>query len=477
MSLVRPDEKKRDAEILPLKKKIDSIDSELKTLDKLMKTNSKEIKQSEKLVKSNEKEFQKIHREVLHSESHRDDIHGKIKNKEIEIKRKNAEIKSMLVKNNEDLSVDSVDSKIVETKRQLTDKDLTLVEKRKLSLELQSLQNHKKKLIPIKSIQDSIESDRAELASLKEQLHANKLRELKVQLDKKSSVMIEDKSKLFELKERKNFEIFSKTHQLHQEKSELLKQINKLNSNFDKDLKKFNKKNIELTIENEKNSKLKELEKEKLSKLDDLNKKLLEAKTPAFQSEIKNIQTCLLALDEDYHLPKNIIFNNSESNTDLNKLGQKTVDEDLEPMENKYELEHYNTAPSKSKKLSKQNQPSSSSSQESLNTESANKEKFSLEPTLITSLATLDISIPVNKDQTKRTIEELREKLKDFEKRQIEVTEKNINKVQNQIEKMESDYSKQMEQVTADAVEKLSNKNNQKRINNSGKGQTTNKSN
>ena len=156
-----------------------------------------------------------------------------------------------------------------------------------------------------------------------------------------------------------------------------------------------------------------------------------------------------MVLDPTYEKPKRTttttIDNKVDSSLDTHTAVTKVENNDLVKVEKVEKVGYMNTAPSKSKKHKKKQQK-----QEKVAEQGAfNKVdgKFSLEPTLIATLAELDVTVPISADDVDKSIEELKAKHEDFLIRQDEQTKINIETVELEIQQVKKAYDDKEVQI------------------------------
>lgn len=441
--VMRPDPNLRDSNVAPLDAQLKKIDAELQVLKKRINAKPKVASDEDQERKTVQTAIAKIIKEQSSIRGKRVELQNTIKGLEASTKRMTLEVSNRLGNKNGSATMEEVKLKIDEISRQLASKELTLVGERELQLEKNSLLKLRTVLVFVEPIKKSIGNEEVKITALKDQFSKLNLRDVTGRLETEMKKLSEIQNKAAIGINRRQA-LFIKRALLYKQRDQVYNDIRTIRNDFDKEFRAYVKKNDEEALEREQANKLRQLLKEKEEKLAILQIKLSEASLPAYATEISNIQSCLLALDPTYDMPTKKVFeiNDSTLNVQNNvKVRIPVQNDDLEPAESVYQEEHHSTAPSKSRKFKKIEE---SSSTESLTPES---NKFTLDPTLISSLAELDVTVPINIQQVKRSIMELKTKLEKYTSGQDNVTLKNISIVEVQIQKVIDEYAQREEDI------------------------------
>ncbi|CCE61960.1 hypothetical protein TPHA_0B02880 [Tetrapisispora phaffii CBS 4417] len=418
----RPDVAVRDRKLDTLNVQLKKIDNEIAILKKQIdQTQVNDVQQDERnKLNTKTKEIIKTQAEL---KTKRNAIFENIKLLDSQIKRKTAEIDEKLgsssaAKKNKSRYNSAADIKLrlVEIDEAISSGELSLVEEKLLVKESQQLNKLQKDLSLVEPIKKSIEEDRSKIAEMKEELNAMNPKELSSQFDEAQKQLNALHEKTQGVYDKRNT-LFNKRSLLYNKRDEIYQQIRKIRQDFDNEFKAFRSKLENERLKREEDEKLSKIIEEKEEKLSKLQDKLLHAKQPAFTFEIEAIENSLTVLDPSYVKPKKEIFEQESSLATSAPV--RKVENDLVPIKKENDDIFYNTVPSKSKKFKKKNQ----NKQAQAATLSADG-KFSLEPTLIATLAELDVTVPISQDDVSKTIEQLKKKHEDFVARQDEQTEK-----------------------------------------------------
>ncbi|CCD25063.1 uncharacterized protein NDAI_0E02460 [Naumovozyma dairenensis CBS 421] len=443
---IRPNFAERDRLVEEIQSKVQEYDSELTTLNKRIKSTKANYKKLIKERNEVQEEYKKYLKTQLDLKGSRQKIQDQIKIVDTNIKKKNTEINTKLGKNKSRFgSAAGVSIRIKEIEDSISSGKLTLVEEKVLEKQLKSLNkvyNDFKSVVPIVK---SIGSDEKKVTALKEEFSSlnprevtakveqlqNKLKELQNQVEKtysKEEAVILQRDKLHQVREDKYAEI-QKTK----------RHYNKMFKNFKKQEGVYKTAMKEQLLNKEERKRLRNLAEAKESIVTKIQERLIQAKIPAFRDEVKAIEGCLVALDQDFKPETRHLFDNDMMNETVSKPVEK--DDDIVLVEYDDDEAFLNTAPSKSKKIKKKQQQQNEGTHDKTFLTKIDG-KITLEPLLISTLAEFEIVIPISQEELEKTISQLREKRKDYIERQKEVTEKNILTVEKELERVEQDFAK-----------------------------------
>lgn len=426
-------------------KKLDTLNSQLKKVDQeiaLVRKQIEKLQVSENTQSSKQKLHEQL-KEIIKTQSdlkgRRQQIHDRIKQVDAQIKRKNSEIAEKVGRKTQYQSVPEIQQRLGQIDEDISSGHLSLVEEKLCVKEMQLLNKLVKDMQQLEPVKKTIEEDKLTIAELKQELNTLNPKEVSVQfentqaklnnLQTKNQVVYDQRSKLF-----------AKKAALYNKRDEIYSQIKKIRADFDTEFKTYKKNLDDERLKREEEQKLSSLFQEKEEKLVKLQEKLIHAKKPAFQNEINAIEIALFALDPTFVKPDaNII---DFPGTQFTKPVKKVEADDLIPIMK--EKEEFFPPSAKSKKNKKKGSNSSGFS----------SGKFSLEPTLISILAEMDVSVPMSRDNVPATVEQLKKKYEDFLSRQEEETEKNTSKATLQLEKLEMEYTAKEEQIRKEFEEK-----------------------
>lgn len=436
----RPDVGVRD-------KKLETLNAQLKKIDAEVAILRKQIDQNQvgDATQQERKKLQEQTREIIKTQAdlkaRRNAIHENIKQLDGHIKRKSAEISDKLGKKAKYSSPAEVKQRISEIEDQIASGDLSLIQEKLLVKEMQSLNKLNKDLVAIEPVKKSIDQDKAKIAELKEELNQLNPKDVSAKFEETQEKLNGLQSKTQGVYDKRQV-LFNKRSALYKKRDEIYAQIRKIRSDFDNEFKSFKQKLEKERLKREEDQKLSKLLEEKDVAVGDVQEKLNHAKLPAFTYEIEAIENALIVLDPTYEKPKKNIFGDDVKNNGP-QPAKKVEDNGLVMVSKKTDDIFSNTAPSKSKKHKKKNQ---GNGQKSSVIETADG-KFSLEPTLIATLAELDVTVPISKEQVATSVEQLKKKHEDFLSRQDEQTEKNIAAVEKELKELELDFAKREEQI------------------------------
>lgn len=445
----RPDVGVRD-------KKLETLNAQLKKIDNEVAILRKQIDQNQvgDSTQQERKKLQEQTREIIKTQadlkSRRNAIHDNIKQLDGHIKRKTAEINDKLGRKAKYSTPGEVKQRISEIEDQISSGDLSLIQEKLLVKEMQSLNKLNKDLVAIEPIKKSVDQDKIKIAELKEELNQLNPKEVSTKFEQTQEKLNSLQSKTQGVYDKRQV-LFNKRSALYKKRDEIYAEIRKIRADFDNEFKSFKQKLEKERLKREEDQKLSKLLEEKDVAVGDVQERLNHAKLPAFTYEIEAIENALTVLDPTYEKPKKNIFGD-EVKTNGPQPAKKVEDNGLVMVTKKTDDVFSNTAPSKSKKHKKKNQ---SNGQKASITESADG-KFSLEPTLIATLAELDVTVPISKEEIATAVEQLKKKHEDFLSKQDEQTDQNIAAVEKELKDLELDFAKREEQIKKELEAKRS---------------------
>mgnify|MGYP003362279246 CR=1 FL=1 len=448
----RPDVGSRD-------RKLDTLNVQMKKIDQEVALIRKQIDQFQMndTASKERKTLQDQNKEIIKSQAdkkqRRNAIHDAMKQLDAQIKRKNGEISDKIGKKNKYSSIPEAKQRVSEIDELIGTGDLSIVQEKLMIKEMQSLNKLMKDLTLVQPLKKSVDADQAKITQLKQELTALNSKELSntfEQNQKKLDTLHESSQSAYDKRQL----LFNKRSALYSKRDELYDQIRKIRSDLDNEYKAFRGKLEKERQQREEDELLSKLIEEKDGKLGKLQEKLNHVKVPAFTYEIEAIENALVVLDPSYVKPKRAAatsqFGNvADASLDSHEPVVEVVNDDLVPVQKPVETGYFNTAPSKSKKHKKKQQKQQKQHDaESEHAGFSNVDgKFSLAPTLIATLAELEVTVPISMDDVSKTIEELKSNHDDFESRQEEQTKVNIETVEKEIEQVTKAYDDKEEQI------------------------------
>ncbi|KAG0671211.1 multicopy suppressor of BFA (Brefeldin A) [Maudiozyma exigua] len=443
----RPDVSVRD-------KKLDTLNVQLKKVDQEVTLLRKQIDQfqvndktsnARKALQDQNKEIIKTQADLKHR---RNAIHDNIKQLDAQIRRKNNEIAEKIGKKNKYNTLAEAKLRINELDEKIGTGELSIVQEKMMVKEIQSLNKLMKDISLVDPIKKSLENDKAKITELKEELTSLNSKELSNTFETNQKKLDEMHSSSQSLYDKRQV-LFNKRSALYKKRDEIYAQIRQIRTDFDNEFKAFRSKLEKERQRREEDELLSKLIEEKDGKIGKLQEKLNHVKVPAFTYEIEAIENALLVLDPTYEKPKRAISsdvdNKSNSALDTHQAVTKVENNDLVRVEKVQEVGYLNTAPSKSKKYKKKQHKQEKAAEKGAFTKIDGK--FSLEPTLIATLAELDVTVPISADDVSKSIDELKAKHEDFLGRQDEQTKINIETVENEIVQVKKAYDDKEEQI------------------------------
>lgn len=447
----RPDVSVRDKKLDTLNVQLKKIDTEIGLIRKQIDQHqvNDTTQQERKKLQDKNKEIIKIQADL---KTRRSNIHDSIKQLDAQIKRKNNQIEEKLGKKAKFSSTAEAKQRINEIEESIASGDLSLVQEKLLVKEMQSLNKLIKDLVNIEPIRKSVDADKAKINQLKEELNGLNPKDVSNQFEENQQKLNDIHSKTQGVYDKRQT-LFNKRAALYKKRDELYSQIRQIRADFDNEFKSFRAKLDKERLKREEEQRLSKLLEQKDVDMGKLQEKLTHAKIPAFTYEIGAIENSLLVLDPTYVKPKKNILPDLSSNALETKPARKVVADDLVLVTPKKD-DFVNVAPSKSKKYKKKNQQKNTENEQPASIFNKVDGKFTLEPTLIATLAELDVTVPINSDDVKITIEQLKKKHEELLSKQEEQTKQNIESVEKEIEKLNLDYSNKEQQVKKELEEK-----------------------
>ena len=436
--------------------KLETLNAQLKKIDNEVAILRKQIDQNQvgDSTQQERKKLQEQTREIIKTQadlkSRRNAIHDNIKQLDGHIKRKTAEINDKLGRKAKYSTPGEVKQRISEIEDQISSGELSLIQEKLLVKEMQSLNKLNKDLVAIEPIKKSVDQDKIKIAELKEELNQLNPKEVSAKFEQTQEKLNSLQSKTQGVYDKRQV-LFNKRSALYKKRDEIYAEIRKIRADFDNEFKSFKQKLEKERLKREEDQKLSKLLEEKDVAVGDVQERLNHAKLPAFTYEIEAIENALTVLDPTYEKPKKNIFGD-EVKTNGPQPAKKVEDNGLVMVTKKTDDVFSNTAPSKSKKHKKKSQ---SNGQKASITESADG-KFSLEPTLIATLAELDVTVPISKEEIATAVEQLKKKHEDFLSKQDEQTDQNIAAVEKELKDLELDFAKREEQIKKELEAKRS---------------------
>lgn len=435
----RPDVGVRDKKLDVLKAQLKKIDTEVASLRKQI-----EQQQAPSSAQDQRSQLQTELRGIIKTQSElksrRQALHDEIKATDAELKRKQAQVGGKVGGKAQYKSVDEIAARKRAIDADISSGELSLVEEKLMVKELQSLNKLARDLQAIEPVRQSMDADKARIAALKQELNELNPKEVSNKFEATQQKLNDLQSKNQVLFDKRQT-LFNKRSALYKKRDEVYAQISQIRSDFDNEFKSFKHKLEKERLKREEEQKLSKVLEEKDAALGKLQEKLTHARQPAFTYEIGAIENVLCVLDPSYVKPVKHTLEVPADSANVKHEVKKVEADDLVPIVK--EKEEFFSAGSKSKKNKKKQ-----------NNSTASAAKFSLEPTMIATLAELDVSVPLNKEEVPKTVEQLKAKHEDFTSRQEEQTEKNIADVEAKLKQLDLDYAKKEENVRKELEQK-----------------------
>ncbi|OBA22223.1 hypothetical protein METBIDRAFT_86849 [Metschnikowia bicuspidata var. bicuspidata NRRL YB-4993] len=414
----RPDDK-------ALKERIDVLRTEIKTLDQ----NNVEINaQIEKAVLDSgvaekKKTLQANLKDIIAKQGklkqERNTIQEQIKNVDVNLKRKIAEIQKLTAKNNFK-STSEIDARIKSLDDLVGSGSLILAEERKYIKEMSSLRKLRKDFTEVEKQQVAIDNDKGKIAELKQKLASVGNKEVQKQFEetqKELDVIYDSNKSLY----NKRSELIAKRNANSKSKDEKYNEIRTLKADFDAEFAKF-KANLAAEQKKRDEETKSEREAEKKAKLKErAESRLAEASVPAFSKEINEIESLLSYFDPSYVKPQSNAVAEATKPTLESRNNIRSVEMPSDVIVLKKEQQVFFEG-SKSKKTKKKTQK---------------KRNFTVDSDVILSLTNLSIPLPTTTDEVPSTIIILKETMSALRDKQEEQTKLNIEKARKEIEKLE----------------------------------------
>ncbi|SCW03438.1 LAFE_0G10418g1_1 [Lachancea fermentati] len=439
-NIKRPDVGVRD-------KKLEVLNAQLKKIDTEVQAIRKQIDQNQVSsgAQDERSKLQQQLRDIIKTQSdlksRRQAIHDKIKELDNALKRKKGEIAAKVGSKAQYQSVDDIKARLSEIDRDISSGDLSLVQEKLLVKEMQALNKLTRDFQAVEPVKKSMDKDRETINALKQELNELNPREVSAKFEATQKKLNDLQGKNQVVYDKRQT-LFNKRSALYKKRDEVYAQITQIRSDFDNEFQAFRSKLEKERLKREEEQKLSKLLEEKDNAMGKLQEKLTHARQPAFTFEIEAIENVLCVLDPTYVKPaKHVLDVPATASTPKAQI-RKVEADDLVPIVKEKE-EFFSTTP-KSKKNKKKNASSAS----------AASSKFSLEPTMIATLAELDVTVPLGKEDVPKTVEQLKAKHEEFLSKQDEQTEKNIAAAEEDLKKLELEYAQKEEQVKKELEEK-----------------------
>lgn len=446
----RPDVSVRDKKLETLNVQLKKIDEELNQLRKQIDQNQVNDK-----TQNERKKLQEKTKEIIKTQAdlkaRRNAIHDSIKQLDSQIKRRTGEIQDRIGKKSKYTTTAEAKQRINQIEDQISTGDMSLVEEKMLVKELNSLNKLIKDLVAIDPIKKAIDTDKDKIVKLKEELSGMNSRELSAQFDENQKRLNELQSSTQTVFDKRQT-LYNKRTALYKKRDEVYSQIRKIRADFDNEFKAFKNKLEKQRLKREEEEKLSKVLEEKDAKLGKLQEKLTHARIPAFTYEIEAIENTLVILDPTFEKPKKNVLQELENGAAEPVMSNAPVNNDGLVLVEKKDDSYNRVAPSKSKKHKKKSQSAKEPSSQNLFTKVDGK--ITLEPTLIATLAELDVTVPITQDDVATSVEQLKKKLEEFKSNQDEQTEKNIKALEEQMKKLELAYEEKENEVKRELEEK-----------------------
>ena len=167
----RPDVSVRDKKLETLNVQLKKIDNEIALLRKQIDQNqvNDSTQKERKTLQDQTKEIIKTQADL---KSKRNTIFENIKFLDAQIKRKTNEINDKLGKKSKYSSTAEIKQRLAAIEDMISSGDLSLVEEKMLVKEMQSLNKLNKDLVAIEPIKKSVDTDKAKILELKEELNS-----------------------------------------------------------------------------------------------------------------------------------------------------------------------------------------------------------------------------------------------------------------------------------------------------------------
>ncbi|CAL9737288.1 nuclear segregation protein Bfr1p [Monosporozyma servazzii] len=448
----RPDVSIRDKKLETLNVQLKKVDQEVSLIRKQIdqyQVNDKTSNSRKSLLDENKE----IIKTQANLKNRRNTIHDSIKQLDTQIKRRTNEINDKLGKKTQYNSLPAAKQRISEIEDIIGSGDLSIVEEKMMVKEMQSLNKLMKDLALIEPIKKAVDSDKAKIAELKEELNSLNTKEISNKFEQNQKKLDELQSSSQVVYDKRQT-LFNKRTALYKKRDEIYAQIRQIRADFDNEFKSFKNKLEKERLKREEDELLSKVLEQKEDALSKLEEKLTHAKVPAFTYEIEAIENSLVLLDPTFEKPKRDIMDDFNDLALDTKTQIRPVEaDDLVMVEKKVDA-YSNTAPSKSKKHKKKGK--SKATQGETTIFSKVDGKFSLEPTFIATLAELDITVPISNDDVPKTVEQLKSKLEECKNMQDDQTVKNIAEAEKAIEECKAKYEAKEEKIKKDLEAKRS---------------------
>lgn len=423
----RPDDKL-------FKETVESLRSEIKNLDVINTEVNAQIEKTilDSGIAEKRKALQADLKEIIAKQGklkqERNSIQEQIKQVDVGLKRKIAEIQKLTAKNNYK-SASEIDARIKSLDDLVGSGTLILAEERKYVKEMSSLRKLRKDFSDVEKQQEGIDKDKTKIAELKSKLNAVGNKEVQKQFEetqKELDAIYESNKSIY----NSRTELINKRTANSKLKDEKYNEIRRLRAEFDAEFSKFKTDLAEEQKRREEETKG-EREAEKKAKLKArAEARLAEASIPAFTKELNEIEALLQYFDPTYTKPQvnSVIEATKPTLESNNNIRSVEMPDDVVILKKEQQVFFEG---SKSKKIKKKTQK---------------KKNFTVDSDVILSLTNLSIPLPNTTDDVPGTITILKETLVALKDKQQEQTKLNIEKAQAEISKFEEEDDEEEEE-------------------------------
>lgn len=410
-----------------MKKEVDSLMTEIKELEAASNELTAQIDRVKFDARNVErkKQLQAELKDVISEQgsfkAERSAIQTQIKNVDMQVKKKIAEIQKLTSKTNFK-SASEIDTRIKNLDELIGSGELRLAEERKLIRDLTSLRKLRKDFGEVESQQSAIDKDKTKIAELKDQLSNIGNKEVQARFESIQKELDEINSSNNSTYEQRN-KLISKRNELRKSRNLKYDQIKKLRADFNAEFAKFKEQLAEEQRKRDAEHKAMQEEEKKLQIKEEAKRRLEEASVPAFTEEINEIHGLLLYFDSSYKKPqKNAVAEATKLEFTSESSGRKIeMPEGVEVLKKEQQPFFQGSGGKKQKK------------------KSSKQKNFTVDPDVIVSLSNLSIQLPVKSDDVSTTVNTLKETLQALEEKQGEQTEKNTQRAKEEIAKLETE--------------------------------------
>ncbi|KAK7204902.1 hypothetical protein BZA70DRAFT_280281 [Myxozyma melibiosi] len=452
------DPKKTDSRVRPTKPDQTAFESGLDALEKELKAKNEKQEYYQHQLKalstdSPQNEKQQELRASLNAIKQRQaeiraangKVFDEIKALDEDIRRKIKDVQAAKSKLNFK-SADDLDAYIKKLESQVDSGTLKLVEEKRLLSDITSLKKARKTFSSIREIEQSIAESKEKVAALRSSIEDTESKELSA---KHSAITTElnairaETDKVY----KNRSSLVEKLNEARKAREEAYNNLRKFKNEFYQQKREFGKYEQEERQRRWERQKAEREAVERERRKKRAAQKLESASEPAFENDIKQAESLLQYFDPTFKPSSGDLTGAGAA--DLAAQAKRSVEAAPPPgtqvlSRKPVEEEVYFVAKKGKKK--------------SGNAAQADKEKFTLNLEIVSSLSKLSIGVPMNKEEVPATVESLREKITWFYDNQERVTAENIKKAEAEIERLE----KEAESEGAKKSEKRSNKQNGK---------------